>query len=66
MLEILQARGPLSESSALEELAAALPYDNPQQTLHTMVSWGRYAGLLDYDLSGKRLLLLESGGAEEH
>jgi NitT/TauT family transport system ATP-binding protein len=66
MLEILQARGPLSESSALEELAAALPYDSPQQTLHTMVSWGRYAGLLDYDLSGKRLLLLESGGAEEH
>jgi NitT/TauT family transport system ATP-binding protein len=48
----------------LEELAAALPYDNPQQTLHTMVSWGRYAGLLDYDISGKRLLLLGSGGAE--
>jgi len=64
MLEILQAQGLLSESSALDELAAALPYDNPQQTLHTMVSWGRYAGLLDYDLSGKRLLLLGAGDAE--
>lgn len=63
MLGILHAKGPLPESRALEELAAALPHDNPRQTLHTMVSWGRYAGLLDYDLSGKRLLLLGSGGA---
>jgi NitT/TauT family transport system ATP-binding protein len=64
MLEILQAKGPLSESSALKELATALPYDNPQQTLHTIVSWGRYAGLLDYDFSAKRLLLLGSVRAE--
>ena len=61
ILELLQAGGPLSETRALEELSAALPYDNPQQLLHTMVAWGRYAGLLDYDFTGKRLLLLGGG-----
>lgn len=66
MLGRLQASGPLAEILVLEELAAALPYDNPQQLLHTMVAWGRYAGLLDYDFEGKRLLLLghESGRRE--
>jgi NitT/TauT family transport system ATP-binding protein len=63
ILEMLQSKGPLSESSALEELTAVLPYDNPKQTLHTMVSWGRYAGLLDYDFFGKRLLSIEAGDA---
>ena len=61
ILELLQAAGPLSETRAMEELSAALPYDNPQQLLHTMVAWGRYAGLLDYDFTGKRLLRLGGG-----
>lgn len=63
ILELLQGSGPLAETRALEELSAALPYDNPQQLLHTMVAWGRYAGLLDYDFTGKRLLLLGAAGA---
>jgi NitT/TauT family transport system ATP-binding protein len=63
VLELLEASGPLAETRALEELSAALPYDNPQQLLHTLVAWGRYAGLPDYDFTGKRLLLLGAGGA---
>jgi len=64
MLALLRTGGPLAETRALEELSAALPYDNPQQLLQTMVAWGRYAGLLDYDLSARRLLLLGSGSSQ--
>jgi NitT/TauT family transport system ATP-binding protein len=26
-----------------------LPYENPEKILETMIAWGRYAGLMDYD-----------------
>jgi NitT/TauT family transport system ATP-binding protein len=64
MLALLKTSGPLTETRVLEELSAALPHDNPQQLLQTMVVWGRYAGLLDYDISARRLLLLGAGSSQ--
>ena len=31
----------------VKDIATALPYDNPDKTLDTMIAWGRYAGLMD-------------------
>jgi NitT/TauT family transport system ATP-binding protein len=33
----------------LQDISHALPYDNPEKVLETMIAWGRYAGLMDYD-----------------
>ena len=65
MLARLREGGPLLETEALQILSAALPYDNPQHLLQTVIAWGRYAGLLDYHLTRRRLLLLSSGEAKE-
>jgi NitT/TauT family transport system ATP-binding protein len=62
VLALLATEGPLAEGRVLEEISAALPYDNPGQLLHTMVAWGRYAGLLDYDITKRRLLPIGEGG----
>jgi NitT/TauT family transport system ATP-binding protein len=64
MLALLRSGEPLAEARVLEELSAALPDEKPQQLLHTIVAWGRYAGLLDYDLTGKRLLLPRAGNGQ--
>jgi NitT/TauT family transport system ATP-binding protein len=33
----------------LEQLAVLLPYDKPEQLFDTLIAWGRYAELIDYD-----------------
>jgi NitT/TauT family transport system ATP-binding protein len=55
LFEILAARleespdGRVYAKTILAELATLLPYDQPEQLLETLVAWGRYANLLDYD-----------------
>ena len=33
----------------LEELGTLLPYDQPAKLFHTLIAWGRYAELVDFD-----------------
>ena len=33
----------------LQDIAHALPHDNPEKVLETMIAWGRYAGIMDYN-----------------
>jgi NitT/TauT family transport system ATP-binding protein len=61
VLELLGSKGPLEEGRVLEKISAALPYENAGRLLHTLVAWGRYAGLLDYDTTMRRLLLIGEG-----
>jgi NitT/TauT family transport system ATP-binding protein len=61
VLELLGSKGPLEEGRVLEKISAALPYENAGRLLHTLVAWGRYAGLLDYDTTKRRLLLIGEG-----
>ena len=34
----------------VQDIASALPYDNPEKTFETMIAWGRYAGLMDFSV----------------
>jgi NitT/TauT family transport system ATP-binding protein len=61
----LQRVGTLSESDAIKRITAALPYDNPQRLLQTIVAWGRYAGLLDWDATNDCLRLIHPLGATD-
>jgi NitT/TauT family transport system ATP-binding protein len=54
ILAQLQENEEVESEQVLHQIASALPYDNPEKTLETMIAWGRYAGLIDYDSkSGK-------------
>ena len=47
----------------LEQLAVLLPYDKPEQIFDTVIAWGRYAELLDYDQAAHTLYMQE--GADD-
>jgi NitT/TauT family transport system ATP-binding protein len=39
----------IDAGSVLEELGRLLPYDHPAKLLETLIAWGRYAELIDFD-----------------
>src|SRR5262249_38395752 len=41
--------GRLDADTVLSELAALLPYDQPAKVFQTLIGWGRYAELIDFD-----------------
>jgi len=43
------ASGRVSAAAVLEELATLLPYDQPTKLFDTLITWGRYAKIFDYD-----------------
>ena len=52
MIAARLAEAPASRVSAdavLEELATLLSYDQPTKLFETLITWGRYAEIFDYD-----------------
>jgi len=41
--------GRIAADTVLQELATLLPYDHADKLFETLVAWGRYAEILDYD-----------------
>lgn len=39
----------LPETQLLQQIATALPYEDPRRILQTLVAWGRYAGVLNLE-----------------
>jgi NitT/TauT family transport system ATP-binding protein len=55
----------LDADSILEDLAKLLPYDHPAKLLETLVAWGRYAELIDFDQNANVVHLYEDTTEEE-
>jgi NitT/TauT family transport system ATP-binding protein len=51
--------GRIPADDVLEMLATLLPYDQPDKLFETLVAWGRYAEILDYDQDAGVVHLLE-------
>jgi NitT/TauT family transport system ATP-binding protein len=49
ILAYLEVQEEIDAESVMKDISAALPYENPERILETMIAWGRYAGLMDYD-----------------
>ena len=47
--------GTIDGTGLREELATLLPYDQPSKLFETLVAWGRYAEMLDYDEGADRI-----------
>jgi NitT/TauT family transport system ATP-binding protein len=54
--------GTIDGASLREELATLLPYDQPSKLFETIVEWGRYAEILDYDENADRITRQKSDG----
>ena len=57
--------GRIDADSVLEELATLLPYDHPAKLLETLIAWGRYAELIDFDQDANTVYLHEAGETED-
>jgi NitT/TauT family transport system ATP-binding protein len=49
ILAYLEVQEEIDAETVMKDISAALPYENPERILETMIAWGRYAGLMDYD-----------------
>jgi NitT/TauT family transport system ATP-binding protein len=58
IIEYLKTQDEVDADKILKDIATALPYDNPEKILQTMVAWGRYAGIMDYNAHNNTVFVL--------
>ena len=57
--------GRIDADTVLDELATLLPYDHPAKLLETLIAWGRYAELIDFDEKSNSLYPHEASEGED-
>jgi NitT/TauT family transport system ATP-binding protein len=65
ILAYLETQEEVSAETVTHDIATALPYENPEKILQTMIAWGRYAGLMDYNANTDMVTLPEDEEEEE-
>jgi NitT/TauT family transport system ATP-binding protein len=65
ILGYLEVQMEIDRDTVMKDIATALPYENPERILETMIAWGRYAGLMDYDTNTEMLMRPESEEEEK-
>jgi NitT/TauT family transport system ATP-binding protein len=65
ILGYLEVQEEVSAETVMHDIAAALPYENPEKILKTMVAWGRYAGLMDFNANTDMVVIPEEEEEEE-
>ncbi|MBV9392343.1 MAG: nitrate/sulfonate/bicarbonate ABC transporter ATP-binding protein [Verrucomicrobia bacterium] len=65
ILAYLEVQDEIEEDTVLKDISSALPYENPEKILQTMIAWGRYAGLMDYDANTRMVTRPEREEEEE-
>jgi len=49
IIALLEEYEEVEAERVIKDIGSALPYDNPEKTFQTMIAWGRYAGLMDFN-----------------
>ena len=57
--------GRIDVDDILQELGTLLPYDQPAKLLETLVAWGRYAELIDFDQDANAVHLHDATPSDE-
>jgi NitT/TauT family transport system ATP-binding protein len=65
ILAYLETQEEVLAETVTHDIATALPYENPEKILQTMIAWGRYAGLMDYNANTDMVTLPEEEEEEE-
>ncbi len=59
IIALLQECDEVEAEKVIKDIAMALPYDNPEKVFQTMIAWGRYAGLMDFNAKTKMVFVPE-------
>ena len=49
IIALLREYEEVEAERVVKDIASALPYDSPDKIFQTMIAWGRYAGLMDFN-----------------
>jgi len=66
ILALLSESEEIEADRLIKDIASALPYDNPEMTFETMIAWGRYAGLMDFNAKTRMVFVPKDGEALEN
>src|ERR1700736_5629849 len=65
ILGYLEIQEEIDAETVMKDISTALPYENAESVLQTMIAWGRYAGLMDYDANTQMVTRPEKEEEEE-
>ncbi len=65
IIALLKEYEEVEAERIVRDIASALPYDNPQNTFDTMIAWGRYAGLMDFNAKTRMVFVPKDEGVHE-
>ncbi len=65
ILAYLEVQEEVESETVLKDIANALPYENAEKILQTMIAWGRYGGLMDFNANTGMVTLPEEDEDEE-
>ena len=57
--------GRVDASIVLDELGTLLPYDQPPKLFQTLIAWGRYAELVDFDQNANVVYLHDASESDD-
>ncbi len=57
IIALLEEFEEVDADRIVQDIAQALPYDNPEKTFETMIAWGRYAGLMDCNAKTRKVFV---------
>ena len=49
IIALLREAVEVDATRVIKEIGSALPYENPEKTFQTMIAWGRFGGLMDFN-----------------
>ena len=65
IIALLKEYEEIDANRVTQDIASALPYDNPVRTFKTTVAWGRYAGLVDYNAKTRKAFVPSDDDCEK-
>jgi len=65
ILAYLETQEEVPAETIIHDIALALPYEDPEKILHTMIAWGRYAGLMDFNANTGMVVIPEEDDEDE-
>jgi len=65
IIALLKEYDEVEEAKIVKDIASALPYDNPEKTFQTMIAWGRYAGLMDFNPKSRMVFVPDDDDSAE-
>ena len=60
IIALLHEYEEVESERVIKDIGSALPYDSPEKIFQTMVAWGRYAGLMDFNANTGMVFVPES------